>query len=133
MGLAADLHLKHRDQSPSVASLKVKIATTAVAQAQSSVFTLDPRVCRVMAAEGITQAELSEMLNRAALYRSDGFNRRYYHWVFKVTGRTVEAMATVEVVEVGRGRDSKMREDCESCEGQGCKKCGWRGWILRRV
>jgi hypothetical protein len=95
--------------------------------------TLAPGVCRVMAEEGITHAELSEMLSHAALYRLDGFNRRYYHWLFRLSGRLVEAMATVDVVEVGRGKESKMREDCESCEGEGCKQCGWRGWILRLV
>lgn len=91
-------------------------------------------VKRVMSVEGISPDELNLMLNRAAITSLRGFNRRYFHWVFKVHEDTVESMQSADMVEVGRGKGKEhMSELCESCNGEGCKECGWVGSILRRI
>ena len=95
-------------------------------------YVFGPQVQRVMQGEGISPDELMEMLRKSAITRLRGFNRRYYDWLFKIQGRSVEIMQAAEMREVGRGKDH-MVEECERCAGRGCKQCGWVGHISRRI
>jgi hypothetical protein len=72
------------------------------------------------------------MLKLAAITSLRGFNRRYFHWLFKLQGDALVDMQHVQMSEVGRG-DTCMLEDHEECKGQGCSMCGWIGRIGRRV
>ena len=94
-------------------------------------YVFGPQVQRVMQGEGISPDELMEMLRKSAITSLRGFNRRYYDWLFKIQGRSVEIMQAAEMREVGRGKDH-MVEECERCAGRGCKQCGWVGQISRR-
>lgn len=93
------------------------------------------KVQRVMEAEKISAAELSHMVKRAAISRdssNEGFNKRYFHWLFRIKGDLLEDMRYVNLVEVGHG-ESSVFEEHEPCEGDGCRACGWIGEIIRRV
>lgn len=94
--------------------------------------TYSPQVQRVMDAEGITPGKLEEMLHSAAITSLDGFNMRYFNWLFRVAGEEVQAMESVDRGTLGAG-DTVMYEMHEACDGQGCKACGWSGEIGRRV
>jgi hypothetical protein len=53
--------------------------------------------------ETISESELAEMLENAAITRLRGFNRRYFHWLFKIEGDTLVEMQHKDMVEVGKG------------------------------
>src|ERR1035438_3461923 len=53
-------------------------------------YVFGPQVQRVMQGEGISPDELMEMLRKSAITSLRGFNRRYYDWLFKIQGRSVE-------------------------------------------
>lgn len=93
---------------------------------------ISPKIEKILAEEKIVPEELSFMLNHSAITSLGGFNRRYYHWLFKIVGKSLEDMRYAKLVEVGHGRD-KQEEEHESCLGEGCKKCGWAGHIVRRI
>jgi hypothetical protein len=93
------------------------------------------RVLRVLRHERISNEELRMMLDRAVPLTNRpirGFNRRYFHWLFKVDGEQILDMQRAEMVEFGHG-DTRMIEEHENCRGQGCRACGWIGEIARRI
>lgn len=89
-------------------------------------------VSKTIKAEGISEAELTVMVTKAAITSVRGFNRRYFQWLFKVKDGVVERMEPAEVVEVLEPGDA-MEEDCDLCEGAGCAKCHFIGTVWRRV
>ena len=93
---------------------------------------LSDQVLRVLSFERISEGELAEMLRKAAITRRRGFNRRYFHWIFKTEGDVLVAMQRLEVIGIGKG-DTRMLEDHDACEGQGCHECGWIGQVGRWV
>ena len=93
---------------------------------------LSEKVLRVMQAEGITAAELAQMLNEVAFTSIRGCNRRYFQWLFRVQGDVLLDMQRVDLVEVGHGTN-RMTEDHDACRGEGCRDCGWSGSISRAV
>lgn len=93
---------------------------------------LTTQVLTVLQEEHISPEEFGMMLNRLAVIRGPGYNRRFHHWVFLIEGETVVSMQRLLPLEVGEG-DSSVREDHDECEGRGCKACGWSGYVLRKV
>jgi hypothetical protein len=94
---------------------------------------LPTKVLRVLHGESITPKELADMIRLSA--RSSlraGFNRRYFHWLFKIQGDRLEDMQYADIVTVGTGT-TQMSEDHEPCDGAGCRACGWTGQIIRRI
>jgi hypothetical protein len=94
---------------------------------------LDPRVQSIAEAEGILPSELQEMVVRAAINRQyEGFNRRFQHWLLKIEDNHVLGMRHLEMMRLGFDRGCGVEEEeCELCDGQGCKDCGWIGQIER--
>ena len=83
-----------------------------------------------LAAEGISQEELTYMLDHSAITSVDGCNRRFNHWLFEVRDGVLKRMLFNVLEEIGRNRGfGFMIEDCVHCEGDGCKACGWRGEV----
>lgn len=89
-------------------------------------------VRRVMEAEGVSEKELFYMLSKATITRDLGYNRRYHHWLFKVSSDEVEYMSKDSFVTVGSGSAIAF-ETCQKCEGIGCPLCNWHGIIHRLV
>jgi hypothetical protein len=90
------------------------------------------KVKRVLAGENISQNELETMIRSAAKFSKEGCNRRYHHWLFNVQGDEVVDMRTSWMKQVGRGKD-RVIEEHDTCQGQGCKMCGWSGQVIRLV
>ena len=88
---------------------------------------------RVVVGEGISTTELEHMVVHSAPLTHEWANRRWMHWIFKINmaTRVVERMAYRQVQGAQGGE--VMYEECEDCEGDGCKACGWHGEIRRRV
>jgi hypothetical protein len=88
-----------------------------------------PQVERVMKSEGISLAELSEMVNKAAITTHHRGNRRFHSWVFDVHQGQVWKMSHVDEVRVRKAGtlDLTVFEEHEACEGDGCKECGYAG------
>jgi hypothetical protein len=93
---------------------------------------LSEQVLRVLRFEEISEEQLRLMLDRAAITRLRGFNRRYFHWLFKVQGDMLVEIQHVEMLEVGRG-STKMLEEHDPCAGMGCRECGWVGQFGRWI
>jgi hypothetical protein len=99
---------------------------------------LSPKVKRVLQEESISQEELAHMLRHAAISRvlqgsnAPAFNRRYHRWVFHIEDGVVRDMRHAERVVVGVGF-TRVFEEHESCNGEGCRECGWVGSICRLV
>lgn len=93
---------------------------------------ISSKVLRVLQAEKISADELYQMLDSVAFTSIRGCNRRYFQWLFRVTGNVLSDMQRVDVVEIGRGRD-RMLEEHEPCDGEGCRMCGWVGSVSRAV
>jgi hypothetical protein len=90
------------------------------------------QVERVIEDEHISVEELAEMIRRSAITsRSEG-NRRFHDWVFcfDKERNCVNTMRKFTLSEVGQG-SMKIEEECENCEGEGCKQCGWAGKVVR--
>ena len=93
---------------------------------------ISTNVQRVLRGENISDDELAMMLKNAAITSLRGFNRRYFHWLFKIKGDTLVEMQYADVREIGKGQ-TRMMEDHESCAGKGCHACGWVGQVGRWV
>lgn len=93
---------------------------------------ISDKIQRVMASEKISSQELAYMVDHAAKITRGPFNRRYYQWLFKIRGESLEDMQYFNRIVIGVGRD-KVSEEHEPCLGQGCKGCGWSGEIVRRI
>lgn len=93
---------------------------------------LSEQVQRVLEAEGITEAEFAEMMRRAAITSRGDCNRRFHDWVFSFdkARNCVNTMRKFNLTEVGDGK-MRIEEECEHCEGEGCKQCGWAGKVTR--
>lgn len=86
---------------------------------------LSDQVKAVLKAEGYTPHYLEYMLRHGAITSLRGASRRYHHWLFRLQGQKVVKMFA-HYTEM----DSAVAwEDCTSCEGRGCKACGWSGQI----
>jgi hypothetical protein len=91
---------------------------------------LSEQVKFVMAAEKISEDELGQMVNRAAITTHALGNRRYHGWVFKVSGDRVASMRLdlpPREVMVQATTSYVSHEECPDCEGWGCKLCGYSG------
>jgi hypothetical protein len=98
---------------------------------------LSTKVGRVTKGEEISMAELAIMVEHAALSSgTEGFNRRYHHWLFRVetdgSDTVVRDMRYAESVRVGQGQHQQSEEHFDCC-GAGCKTCGWAGEVIRLV
>lgn len=93
---------------------------------------ISDKVQRVLAGEHISAEELAYMVAESAVTRLRHCNRRYFNWLFLLEGTSLVDMQHVFVVEIGRG-SNRMTEEHESCEGQGCRACGWVGSVSRAV
>jgi len=93
---------------------------------------ISTKVLRVLQAEDISPNELYRMLDELAFTSIRGCNRRYFQWLFRIDGNQLQDMQRLDLVEIGRG-ENRMLEDHESCNGEGCRDCGWIGQISRAV
>lgn len=94
--------------------------------------TFSTNVQRVMQAEHISHQEMEEMLAKSAITSLYGYSKRYHHWLFKVDGDCVLAMAGDSVVVMGDGT-TKMQEECCKCSGRRCQTCNWHGFVYRKI
>ena len=86
----------------------------------------------VMQAEGISLGAVLEMVNKSAITSKDGCNRRFHEWLFFVKDAEILRMKKYDTVLLGTDSgNGVMAEDCQLCDGLGCKGCGWRGEIYR--
>ena len=88
---------------------------------------------RVAQAEKISAEELEHMIKHSAPLTHDWANRRWMHWIFDVDmeGSVLKRMAYKEAQ--GSSGSNFMYEDCEHCDGAGCKQCGWHGEVRRAL
>ncbi len=64
---------------------------------------ISAKVLRVIQEEGIPPAELTYMVEHAAISSIRTCNGKYFHWCFQLVGNQVLDMQRVEVLEVGHG------------------------------
>lgn len=90
---------------------------------------ISPQVERVIKNEHISLAELSEMVNKAAITTHHRGNRRFHSWVFDIKANTVWRMSLVDDVFVRRAGTLNLTvyEECSECDGDSCKACGYAG------
>ena len=83
---------------------------------------------RVVAEAKIQQSELEKMLTESTPFTHEWANRRWFHWMMKFNRHTdtLERMAIIPTTT-----RTGMWEDCESCDGDGCVRCGWLGEVWR--
>jgi hypothetical protein len=93
---------------------------------------ISAKVLRVLEAEKISADELYRMLDDVAFTSIRGCNRRYFQWLFVVKDNRLEDMQQLDLVEIGRG-STRMLEEHDDCEGEGCKACGWAGQVSRAI
>lgn len=93
---------------------------------------LSDKVLRVLKGERIPVPKFLSMVRQAALFNKEGFNRRFFDWLLLVDGDSVLDMRKINLMEIGKG-NSKCSEEHDSCEGKGCKSCGWSGQIIRWI
>jgi hypothetical protein len=95
---------------------------------------IGPRVLEVMQHYGISKDELEQMVQRAAITSQEGGNRKFHTWIFNVHDGAVVSMRPVEKTVVGKDKGNGVQhEDCDKCDGFGCKDCGWWGHIIRYI
>ncbi len=90
---------------------------------------VSPQVQRVLKAEGISDDEFGQMLNKAAITTHQRGNRRFHSWVFEVKNGSVWRMSHVDDACVTKPGtvDLTVFEICEACDGDTCKECGYSG------
>lgn len=93
---------------------------------------INRKVLRVLQTENIPAEELYRMLNEAAFTSLRGCNLRYFHWLFVMRDNILSDMQRADLVEVGRG-SSRMQEEHDACDGEGCRACGWAGVVSRAI
>lgn len=93
---------------------------------------INNKVLRVLKTEAISADELKHMLDKAAFTSIRGCNRRFFQWLFLVKDNVIHDMQRLDLVEVGRG-ENRMLEEHESCNGEGCRSCGWAGHVSRAI
>jgi hypothetical protein len=90
---------------------------------------------QVQSEEGISDEELNEMVRAAAPVTHENGNRRFHHWLFKVEGDILISMCRWDMVHRDLSHQRKgsdeflVTEECALCDGDGCKQCGWVGFI----
>lgn len=95
-------------------------------------YDVSAQVKRVIKGEGISEAELDTMAKKAAINTHDRGNRRFHGWIFDIQGNTLQRM-TQDIQRIVRRQGSTnltVHEDCEECDGDGCKECGWVGEVV---
>lgn len=97
-----------------------------------SQYLIYPQVRRVMAEAGISESTLEHMAEHAAICTHEHGNRRWHNWLFRVSGHSILHLQLLSLTEVGTGK-TPMIEECDVCEGTGCKACGWAGEIKRWI
>lgn len=91
------------------------------------------KVLSILKVEGIGQIEALGMVEHSAISSVGGCNRRFHDWLFLIRDNQVLEMKSFELKRKGhpyQGAES-MIEECDECEGLGCKACGWRGEVKR--
>lgn len=104
-------------------------------------FQLEPKVLQFAAARGIEEAEVLDMVVRAAKVTHKLGNRRYHQFLFMVQEGVVSLMTALEFdnaeaewysenshLQPSEG-EFLVYEECRKCEGEGCKRCGNTGQI----
>jgi hypothetical protein len=85
------------------------------------------KIITMAAQSGISLEELTIMVERAAITRLHGMNRRYHDWLFLVQGQDVLEMRHLDIPEVGLDiGEGHLIKSCVPCTGTGCVHCG--GW-----
>lgn len=92
---------------------------------------LSAQVQRVAEEIGIPLPDIEEMVKHSAICSHERGNRRWHGWLFHIEGNEVVTMGYLKPVRIQRGGTSglTMLEECPTCEGAGCKLCGWVGLI----
>lgn len=95
--------------------------------------------------QGITLSRLLEMVEASARVTHPKGNRRHHNWVFQVENNVVKSMSPLPFGEIsstiqrvapkpGPG-EFLTYDECEDCEGAGCKKCDFKGDVpvIRKI
>lgn len=92
---------------------------------------LSPDVQRIVAEEQINPVELETMVRDSTPYTHEWANRRWLHWMFKYnrSTETIERMA--HIPSIRHTKQGGLWEECEECDGVGCRSCGWVGEVWR--
>jgi hypothetical protein len=93
---------------------------------------ISAKVLRVLEAEQISADELYRILDEVAFTSIRGCNRRYSQWLFVIKDDVLLDMQYFDLVEIGRG-STRMLEEHDDCDGEGCKACGWAGQVSRAI
>jgi len=94
-------------------------------------YKLSQKVVRVAMAEGLTNDIVQDFVGHSAICSHERGNRRYHKWLFQVEGNEVVSMTYLDLkIEERKGSSGlTVNEECPSCEGVGCRDCGWVGSI----
>lgn len=97
-----------------------------------TIFTFGEQVHDVADAEDLTLSEIERWVRMAARCTHPIGNRRYHDWVFDVEERGkdthVERMCKYELTDYASGAQFEL-EECEDCDGAGCRDCGYAGVV----
>lgn len=89
---------------------------------------LGDQVRDVLEHEGISEAAVMVMLERAAITSLSGANRRFHSWLFQVQASGLVEKMFKYNPELGNGVPLIPHKDCF---GWGCQFCGWGGFIAK--
>lgn len=96
---------------------------------------LSPQVEQKLKDEGLTVAQLEEIIRKSAIIKHVAGNRRYFDWLLRIEDDKVLSFrfigtAEAEMTDYASGLEYQI-EECEDCDGDGCTECGWLGKVKR--
>ena len=101
------------------------------------IYRFTPSVMAFAKRKGLDIHQLQNMVQKSALVTHENGNRRYHEWVFLVEGQLVKWMSPLapskEKDTINRPHPTPgpgeflVWEDCDECNGQGCKFCDFEG------
>lgn len=94
-------------------------------------FFLTEKVRRVLSLENISTEEVGHMVTHAAPVTNERGNRRFHQWLFSIQNGEVKNMQHWEppTRRIKARADMVSFDECDACDGEGCKACGWTGEI----
>jgi hypothetical protein len=96
---------------------------------------LSPQVEQKMLDEKLSLADVEEIVAKSAIIKHVAGNRRYFDWLLRIKDNKVLSLRRIgsavdEMTDYASGLAYQI-EECEDCDGDGCKYCGWIGQVKR--
>lgn len=91
-----------------------------------------PEVLKYCIRHGITADQLFGMVDQAARFSQGRCNRRYHDWLFELKGNCVVYITPFlekRPVPTPGPNEFLVYEECEQCEGKGCRLCNGVGEV----